>query len=141
MRADILDQLLGEEIELWHSPERTAYATVAKGGHRENYPVMSRDFAAWLIWRAIEAGSPAPSGQAIDDARRMAEAIALNRGPATKPGFAPASTMGRSTSTLVMPTGPPSRCHRSAGASPMKCRSNFSDRAGWQRCRSRKPAS
>jgi putative DNA primase/helicase len=78
-RDGLLD-LLGD-AELWHDPERIAYATVPVDGHRENHEVLSRGFRGWLAWRAYEAAGASPSGQVIDDACRIAEALALNRGP------------------------------------------------------------
>ena len=68
------------DAELWHDPERIAYATVTVDGHRENYEIISRSFRGWLAWRAYESAGSSQSGQVLDDACRVAEALALNRG-------------------------------------------------------------
>jgi hypothetical protein len=78
---DGLLALLDENSELWHDPERAAYATVTVDGHRENYEIISRAFRGWLAWRAYETAGISQSGQVLDDACRVAEALALNRGP------------------------------------------------------------
>ncbi len=70
-----------EDAELWHDAERTAYATVPVDGHRENHEILSHAFKGWLRWRAYETTGISPSGQVIEDACRVAEALALNRGP------------------------------------------------------------
>jgi putative DNA primase/helicase len=70
-----------DEVELWHDPEGAAYATVPVNDHRENYEIAADGFRNWLAWRAFEANGLAPSGQVIDDALRVAKAIAINRGP------------------------------------------------------------
>jgi putative DNA primase/helicase len=72
---------LVDDAELWHDAEQVAYATVPKNGHRENYEITSRSFRNWLAWRAYEAAGASPSGQVIDDALRVAEGLAINRGP------------------------------------------------------------
>jgi putative DNA primase/helicase len=77
---DALSAAIEEIVELWHCPQRNAYATVLKDGHWENHAVLSRDFRGWLSWRVFEMAGLAPSGTALDDACRLAEAIALNRG-------------------------------------------------------------
>jgi hypothetical protein len=69
-----------DDAELWHDAERTAYATVTVNGHRENHEIISRNFRGWLAWRAYETAEMSPSSQALDDACRIAEALALHRG-------------------------------------------------------------
>lgn len=78
-RDGLLDQL--GEAELWHDPEGVGYASVPVNGHRENYEIGRRPFRNWLAWRAYEATGLAPGGQVLDDALRVAEAVAVNRGP------------------------------------------------------------
>ncbi len=70
-----------DEVELWRDPEGAAYATVPVNDHRENHEIAAEGFRNWLAWRAYEANGLAPSGQVIDDALRVAKAIAINRGP------------------------------------------------------------
>jgi len=58
---------LVEGIELFHTPEREAYATVPVGSHLETYPVKSRAFREWLAHQFWKAESSVPSSQAIQD--------------------------------------------------------------------------
>ena len=76
---------LFDECELWHDPEGSPYATVPVAGHRENQEIAGEGFRNWLAWRAFEASGLAPGGQVIDDALRVAKAIAINRGPEYQP--------------------------------------------------------
>ena len=69
------------EAELWHDPEGVPYATVPIKEHRENHEIASEGFKNWLAWRSFETSGFAPGGQVIDDALRVAKAIAINRGP------------------------------------------------------------
>jgi putative DNA primase/helicase len=69
------------EAELWHDPERIAFASILVGKHDENCEIASRPFRSWLAWRAYEVRGISPSGQAVEDAVRIAEGLALNRGP------------------------------------------------------------
>jgi putative DNA primase/helicase len=77
---DWLIDLIGE-VELWHDPERIAYATVPVDGHRENFELGSDGFKNWLAWRAYEAIGVSPAAEAIEAALRVAKGLALNRGP------------------------------------------------------------
>lgn len=80
-RGVVLDFIDDAEIELWHDQEAEAYATVPVNGHREHHAIASRGFRGWLIWRAYEETGSAPAAEAIECAVRVAEALALNRGP------------------------------------------------------------
>jgi hypothetical protein len=77
------DMLVGltEIVELWHDANRTAYASFHVAGHRENWPVPSRDFRMWLSGRFYEETGAAIGGQALEDALRILEARAVNEGP------------------------------------------------------------
>lgn len=77
---DSLLALIGE-AELWHDSERAAYATVPADGHYENHEIASRGFRGWVAWRAYEETGSAPASETIEAAGRVAEALALNRGP------------------------------------------------------------
>jgi putative DNA primase/helicase len=81
-RGLLLD-LMGE-AELWHDPERVAYATVDIDGHSENHELGSEGFENWLAWRAYEAIGISPAAEAIEAALRVAKGLALNRGPCCK---------------------------------------------------------
>lgn len=68
-------------VELWHDPEGVPYATLPVNNHFENHEIAGEGFRNWLAWCAFEANGTAPGGQVIDDALRVAKAIAINRGP------------------------------------------------------------
>jgi putative DNA primase/helicase len=76
---DWLIELIGE-AELWHDPERIAYATVPVDGHRENFELGSERFKDWLADRACDAIGLVPAAEAIEATLRIARAKAL-RGP------------------------------------------------------------
>ena len=77
--GNLLDFL--SEVELWHSPDREAFATVKIGGHFENWPVRSKDFREWLSGRYFAATGSAPASQAMEEALRVYEGHAKHRGP------------------------------------------------------------
>jgi hypothetical protein len=68
-------------VELWHDANRTAYASFHVAGHRENWPVRSRDFHMWLSGQFYEETGAPIGGQALEDALRILEARAVNEGP------------------------------------------------------------
>jgi putative DNA primase/helicase len=68
------------DAELWHDPERIAYATVPVDGHRENHELGSMFFKDWLALSAYEATGSVPAAETIEAALRVARAQAL-RGP------------------------------------------------------------
>lgn len=72
---------LADGAELFHDSD-IAYATIEKGGHRENHAIGSKGFRAWLrheYWNAHQK----PSGsQAIQDALDVLSARALYEGSA-----------------------------------------------------------
>jgi putative DNA primase/helicase len=76
---DRLKELLAD-VELWHDPERIAYATVPVDGHRENHELGSTFFKDWLALTAYEAAGSVPAAETIEATLRVARAQAL-RGP------------------------------------------------------------
>jgi hypothetical protein len=76
---DLLDYL--PDVELWHSRDREAFATIRVAGHHENWPVRSRDFREWLSGRYFAATAAAPGSQAMEDALRVYEGHAKHHGP------------------------------------------------------------
>ncbi len=76
---DLLD--LMPETELWHSPDRAAFASVEVGSHSESWPVRSKDFRMWLTGRCCAATGASPSSQAMEDALRQYESRAIFNGP------------------------------------------------------------
>lgn len=74
-----------EVVDLWHDANRVAYATYPVNGHRENWPIRSRDFRMWLSGRYFEETGGAIGGQALEDGIRILEARAVNHGPMCEP--------------------------------------------------------
>lgn len=83
------DLLIGltADLELWHSPDREAFASVPitvqgqpDGEFRANWPVRSRDFKLWLTGRFYAIHNGSPGGQAVEDALRVIEARAIHEG-------------------------------------------------------------
>lgn len=76
------DRLLSllDAVELWHCPDREAFATFPVKGHWENHAVRSRDFRLWLAGRYLDEFGGAAGGQAFEDALRVVEARAVHRG-------------------------------------------------------------
>jgi len=70
-----------ECVELWHDENRTAYASFQVNGHRENWPVSSRDFKMWLAGKFFEETGAAIGGQALQDGLRILETRGVNEGP------------------------------------------------------------
>jgi hypothetical protein len=87
--------------DLWHDSYRTAFVTFPVNGHRENWPVRSREFRMWLSGRFFEETSGAIGGQALEDGVRILEARAVNDGPE----YAPATRVGRESDRLYLDLG------------------------------------
>ena len=69
------------DAELWHSPDREAFASVAVNGHVEHWAISSRELRIFLAGRYFDACGGAPGGQATEDAIRVLEAKAIHCGP------------------------------------------------------------
>jgi len=83
------DVLIGitetECVELWHDPAGEAYATFPVNSHRESWPLRSREFKRWLSGRSYDrTGSPHGS-QALEDALRILDMRAAERGAEYEP--------------------------------------------------------
>ncbi len=65
---------------LWHSPDKVAYASFPVGDHTENAAVRSKPFRYWVINRFFEEMGSAPGSQATEDALRVIEARAIYNG-------------------------------------------------------------
>ena len=59
---------LTEGVELWHSPDFDAYATIENDGHAENLPLISRGFKRWLSRQFYLEQGKAAGSQAVQDA-------------------------------------------------------------------------
>lgn len=65
-------------VELFHSADDRAYATVQTTGHRETWPVRSKRFRAWLSRSYFHIERRAAPTQATSEALALAEARALD---------------------------------------------------------------
>lgn len=79
-QAELLLQY-AENVELFHSPDGTGYASIGVSDHRENHPVRGRSFRRWLLARYYSETGSSPSAQAVTDALGVVEARALFGGP------------------------------------------------------------
>ena len=55
-------------VELFHTPEGEAYATMEVDGHLETWPLKVRGFRRWLARRFYDEEDKAPGAQAVQDA-------------------------------------------------------------------------
>ncbi|MBU3887218.1 ATP-binding protein [Methylosinus sp. KRF6] len=76
---------LVDDVEFWHGPDKTAYASFRTKDHRENCALSSKEFARFVAARAYAQGVTPPSSSTLADALRVLEARALNDGPLKKP--------------------------------------------------------
>ncbi len=75
-RQKLVD-LAVEEVELFHTPDEKAYASIRlEGGRRENWPVRSRRFRQFLTGRYYKKMGLPPDSTALKDAIATLEAIA-----------------------------------------------------------------
>lgn len=79
-QADLLIEL-AQEVELFHSPDATAFADLMVNGHRETWPVRTKGFRRWLARRFFEATGGAPNSEALQSALNVLEAKAHFDGP------------------------------------------------------------
>ncbi len=59
---------LADDIELFHTSDRTAFACVEVGGHKEIHPVNSKSFRDYLSYQFYQEDGKSPSSQALQDA-------------------------------------------------------------------------
>jgi putative DNA primase/helicase len=69
-----------EGVELWHSPDKIPYATIAVDSHFENHEIRARGFRLWLGYQFFKATGAAASKQATEEALNHAEARGLFEG-------------------------------------------------------------
>lgn len=74
----IVSLVLSAEVNLFHSPDGTAYATVPRDGHEETRELSSRELRSWAKAAYFNAVRKAPSGQAITDAFGVLEGMAIH---------------------------------------------------------------
>lgn len=72
---------LASDIELFHTAERDAYASIIVNGHRENVLLKEKDFRHYLTQRFYEEHSKTPHSQAVQSALGVLEGKALFKCP------------------------------------------------------------
>src|SRR6266567_7738140 len=78
--AEVLIELAGE-AELFHTPDRTAYADIYVDGHRETWEISSQGFSDWLDHRYFQEMDGVPSPEVRKSAIRHLEGRARFEGP------------------------------------------------------------
>jgi Protein of unknown function (DUF2786) len=78
--ADRLVDLAGSSL-LFHAPDGECFADVMVDGHRETWPLASRDFRRWLLSRYFEEYESAPGSEAVRTALATLDAKAKFKGP------------------------------------------------------------
>ncbi|MCJ2059801.1 DUF6371 domain-containing protein [Methylobacterium sp. J-048] len=74
------------DFDLWHAPDRTAYATVRmKDGHRENWRIDSEAFGQMLTLRAYKETGRIPSKSGLEETTRLLISFAREDGPCRRP--------------------------------------------------------
>lgn len=71
-RVSQATELLGlvkDDLELWHTPDGEAFATLTNDRHREHWPIRSSAIRHYLQRRFFEATERAIGSQAVEDAR------------------------------------------------------------------------
>jgi hypothetical protein len=59
---------LADDIELFHTPDRTAFASIEVGEHKEVHPVNSKSFRDYLSYQFYQEDGKSPSSQSLQDA-------------------------------------------------------------------------
>jgi hypothetical protein len=59
---------LAEDVELFHTGDGTAFASIETGGHFEVHPVNSKSFRDFLSYQFYQTDGKSPSSQALQDA-------------------------------------------------------------------------
>lgn len=73
---------LAQQLELFHTPDKTAYATLPIDGHLETHRIRDRDFSHWLRDGYDTHYGRVPGAQAMADAIATLEARAQIKGRA-----------------------------------------------------------
>jgi hypothetical protein len=73
--ADILIEL-AQNAELFHSADSKGFADLTINGHRETWPIRSKNFRRWLVRRFFEVTGRAPNSEALQSVLNFVEAKA-----------------------------------------------------------------
>ncbi len=58
---------LAKDVELFHTPDSAAFATISVNSHKETFALRSREFRDWLSFRYWKTEKAMPSSQSIQD--------------------------------------------------------------------------
>jgi hypothetical protein len=94
---------------LFHDPNGTAFADLAIEGHRETWPIRSRQFRHWLRRRYYEETGSAASAETVNSAVDLLEARAQFDAPERPVHIGSPNTMAAPISTSPTKIGEPSR--------------------------------
>ena len=72
----LIEIATGAGVDLFHSPDRTAYADITINGHRETWPLKSAGFRWWLRRAYYERNGGAANSDAMSTAMGVIEARA-----------------------------------------------------------------
>lgn len=78
------DEVKADSLDLWHSPEREAFASIVIGNHVENWPIGSTAFRDLLSFQHYRAEGKMLTQNALEDRRRALSGEALFAGEAHK---------------------------------------------------------
>ena len=84
-----------DDVELLHTPDGEAFATIETNGHFENHYLRSKAFRSWLAYQFFKAENQMPSTQALQDAINTLEGKALFEGAEVKLFIRLASANGK----------------------------------------------
>jgi hypothetical protein len=74
-------EMIRASAQLWHTPERTTFATLPIADEVQTWPLKSLGFERLLCDLYFDTTEKAPSATAVSDACRVLDALAANRGP------------------------------------------------------------
>jgi hypothetical protein len=75
--AALLLELATADVDYWHSPDGTPFATISRDGHSEHWRVRSRDFKNWLSHQFYLSERTAVGSQTLADVLGTLEGRAL----------------------------------------------------------------
>jgi hypothetical protein len=78
--AQALIDLAEQSCQFWHAPNGTAYATISRDGHKENWRLKSEHFRLWLARQFYETEKGAVGGQTSKDVLAVLESKAKFEG-------------------------------------------------------------
>ncbi len=80
-QADVLLGLARKnDVELFHTEDRTAFAAITVDGHREIHAIKGSDFRRWLRNGYFDAKKSSPSNDAMISAGATIDALAVRKG-------------------------------------------------------------